>query len=346
METLKQHVGVPDTEIVSVIIPIYNTERYLDRCVRSVTAQTWSALEILLVDDGSTDGSAAMCDRLAEADRRIRVIHEPNGGLSDARNAGIEAATGRRLLFVDSDDFIAPDMVEKLVNAAEEQDAEMSVCNFLHVDEDGHPLPKENRIMPIQDEVLSGEEALARTFDDLGWYFIPACNKLHARELFSSVRFPKGKLHEDEFTAHELLGMCRRIACISDACYFYVQRPGSIVHSRNCRSNLHAAEAYLNRAVYFYDRGMLRFSGRAYLNGAMYLSEAFSDEVISEELAAERKAFLADFRKHLSLRRYCTAKEKLQLSIVAGSPRLYHQLFQNPLRRSLKSSLRRRKSAF
>ena len=332
---------IPDAaaETVSVIVPVYNTAQYLERCVHSITAQSYPRLDILLVDDGSTDGSGMLCDSLAGADQRIRVIHKENGGMSDARNAGIEAAWGEYLLFVDSDDFIAEDMAEKLYDAALRHHAEMSICNFLYVDESGRPLPEENRELPLRDEGISGEEALRKIFTEKGWYYVTACNKLYSRGLFESIRFPKGKIHEDEFTAHRLLGACSRVACIRDVGYYYVQRPGSIVHSRNCRSNLHAAEANLDRAAYLYDRGIFRCAGRAYLIAGIYLSEACADLPASAPQRKEIQALLAQFREGRRFLPYCTRKERLQLLIVSLSPFLYHRLFQNPARRSAKATL-------
>ena len=207
------------------------------------------------------------------------------------------------------------------------------------VDEQGKPLQEYNRDLPVRDEVIAGEEALERIFTEKGWYYVTAWNKLYARELFRDVRFPPGKIHEDEFTAHRLLGACGRVACIADVGYYYVQRSGSIIHSRSCRSNLHAVEANLDRADYLLARGMHRYAGRAYLIAGMYLAEAFADAKAPDAPHAELQETLAQYRNGRRFLPYCTKKEKLQVSLVSRSPTLYNRLFQNRARRALKQKL-------
>ena len=143
-------------DTISVIVPVYNIEGYLGKCIDSIIAQTYKDLEIILVDDGSSDHCGAICDKYAKKDNRIKVIHKPNGGLSDARNHGIEAATGSYLGFVDGDDYIEPQMYEKLHNALVENDAEMSICSFRYVG--GYE--ERNGRLSIADEVLTGREIL------------------------------------------------------------------------------------------------------------------------------------------------------------------------------------------
>ncbi|MBQ5997066.1 MAG: glycosyltransferase, partial [Bacteroidales bacterium] len=263
--------------LISVIIPVYNIESYLDRCVDSVLKQTFQNTEVLLVDDGSTDRSGLLCDEWAGKDPRVRVIHKPNGGLSDARNAGIAAAGGAYLAFVDGDDYLDPDMIRKLYAALKSNDADLSICNFLYVDEAGAPIPEKNNYLPIGDEVLSGSEILRRISqpDRKSWYYVPAWNKLYKRALFQDLRFAYGKIHEDEFLIHHLLGKCEKAACIRDAGYCYVQRAGSIMGKRTGKSNLHAAEAYLDRARFCRDSGLPECAGYAYWKAAMFLADAY-----------------------------------------------------------------------
>ena len=329
-------------EKISVIIPIYNSEKYLDRCIQSAVQQVYPNLEILLVDDGSVDSSGKLCDEWQEKDHRIRVIHKENGGLSDARNAGLDAATGDYIAFLDSDDYLAPDMLQNLFSAAKAADAKISICNFLYVDEDGRPLSWRNRTFPIRDEVISGLEAVDRTMmdEEKGWYYVTAWNKLYRKELFSDIRFPFGKIHEDEFIAHHLLGKCDRIACIRSVGYYYVQRPGSIIHSRNEMTNLHLSEAFLDRALYCACHDLTRSAGYAYLKSAVFLCDAFSGFDPGPEFQAEKKHVYLSVRNNRQLLQFCTPKEKLQIGIIFFNPLLYRLVFRNKLRRRIKTVLK------
>lgn len=327
---------------VSIIVPVYNVERYLDKCLESILQQTYPNLEVLLVDDGSIDGSGRICDDWAAAHSCFRVIHKINGGLSDARNTGLDAATGEYVAFVDSDDYIAPDMLQKLYEAMSVSNAEMGICNFLNVDEHGVPISELNWNLPIRDEVISGFDAITKMHIPvkrgwLGWYYSVACNKLYRKVLFSDVRFPVGKLCEDVFVAHRLLGKCEKVACISDVGYYYVQRAGSIVHSKTPKTNLHDAEGYLDRALYCFEHGLYRPAGHAYGRAAMLLPDADPGRENQQELLSEYHDALRCFRQNIRFRKYCTLKEAIQVSIVFLSPNLYRIVFRNPVWQTIKT---------
>lgn len=234
---------------ISVIVPVYKVEKYLGKCVESIINQTHSNLEIILVDDGSPDRCGEICDTYAAKDTRVKVIHKENGGLSDARNAGIEVATGDYIGFVDSDDYIHPQMYEKLLGAILEHDADMSICPYEYVDEEGEAISKEN---PVRTEVLSNIAALEKLASPCWWYYTTAWNKLYKKILFATIRFPKGKIHEDQFTVHELFYVCEKIVTIEDKLYNYLQRKNSIMGSKISISRLDGIEALCNRSD-FYD---------------------------------------------------------------------------------------------
>lgn len=325
-------------DLISVIVPVYNVERYLDRCISSILCQSYPELEILLVDDGSTDRSGLLCDEWERRDPRIRVIRKTNGGLADARNAGLDAAAGEYVVFVDSDDYIAADMIRNLYDALKKHRAEMSICNFFYVDENGSEISERNQDLPIRDECISGSEAIKRmsTPNRKGWYYITAWNKLYSAKLFREIRFPIRKLHEDEFVAHRLLSECERIACMQTVGYYYVQRPGSIMHSKKQKSRLHAAEAYLDRAVFCAKQNDLhRCAGQACLKAAIALSDAVKGSE-AYEVRDELKHTLQQLRQYRWLRRYCTWKEKLQITIIALSPIIYSVIFRNNKRQQIK----------
>ena len=256
-----------ESEKISVIIPVYKVEKYLAKCVDSVLAQTYGDLEILLVDDGSPDGCGAICDGYASRDSRVRVIHKPNGGLSSARNAGLDAASGAYVGFVDSDDYIDPAMYEKLHAALVSTGADVCVCDVVYVDEQG--ALKGPPIPPMAEEVLSPEQAWRRVeLADDGWRYVTAWNRLYRRAVFDGLRFQEGKIHEDELSVAPIYARCRSIAVIPDVLYWDVGRPGSIMTGSAAMRRLDAVDGYLERARFYRSKGwddLTRVAlGRAY----------------------------------------------------------------------------------
>ena len=165
-----------EKELISVIVPVYNIEDYIAQCIESILKQTYSNLEILLVNDGSTDCCPEICDRYAGLDSRIQVIHKSNGGLSSARNSGLNQACGEYIAFIDGDDFIHPEMLEDLYFALKDCDADMSVCNLQYVDENGNPIREyPNHIIPKQ--VLNAEGVFAKSLERYGYYYVVVWNK-------------------------------------------------------------------------------------------------------------------------------------------------------------------------
>lgn len=236
-----------DEEIVSIIIPVYKVEKYLDRCVESIVNQTYKNLEIILVDDGSPDECPRMCDEWARKDNRIKVIHKENGGQSDARNVGIEAFTGDYILFVDSDDYIDSTMVKKMVDRVRIDNTDMCVCTFSTFKDGEEP----NRSYEKQAEIITTEEALFRlTQKEYNVYFVIPCCKLIKRHVISDLRFVKGKIYEDEFMCHHLIGNCKTISCIYEPLYFYYTRQGSTTHSRIIEERLSIIEAMKDRLLF------------------------------------------------------------------------------------------------
>lgn len=216
-------------DLISVIVPVYNMEKYLKRCVDSILVQTYRQLEIILVDDGSTDTSPVICDDYAVKDKRIRVIHKENGGLSDARNAGLAIATGNYIGFVDSDDWIEPDMYKDMYEAVVKNRAQMAVCRYAEIYPDRIIDGSCNDVV-----VLSRDEVLDIFICEHSQYKIynSVWSKLFQRELIGDTKFPKGRNSEDiVFTTK---AFCRLKCCvyIDKAYYNYVkEREGSIMNS-------------------------------------------------------------------------------------------------------------------
>ena len=230
-------------ERISVIVPVYGVEAYLDRCVRSLVEQSYANLEIILVDDGSPDNCGTMCDSWAEKDRRIKVIHKKNGGLSDARNAGLCIATGEYIAFVDSDDWVAENYIEAMALAIERSGAQLAACDVLTV-------YREDSIKVVSapcasQRVCGPEEALNDLIHGRGFRAV-AWNKLYHRTLLQGVSFPVGKHHEDEFVTYRVLAGAEKLVYVDAPLYFYFQRQGSIMHTTSIK-RLDVLDAYLER---------------------------------------------------------------------------------------------------
>lgn len=241
--------------LISVVIPIYNVEQYLNACVDSVVNQTYSNLEIILIDDGSPDNCPEICDEYAKHDSRIKVIHQKNGGLSAARNAGIDFAHGEFLTFIDSDDFVVRNYVELLYKGIVEFDADISIASF-------YTFTKENELAISYSELSFTEVTREECFKrygaikaDLSMPFISACNKLYKRDLFSSIRFSIGKLYEDAFSTYKLLDDAKKIVFTSTYLYFYRLNPQSILGQSFKEKHLEMVEAFCSGMNYFYQKG-------------------------------------------------------------------------------------------
>lgn len=220
-------------DLISVIIPVYNVKPFLRQCLASVFAQTFRNLEIILVDDGSTDGSGELCDALAAEDPRVRVIHQENGGLSAARNAGIDASTGAWLYFLDSDDALSPVTLAHLWTACIRTRADAAVGDFLRFSSE--ELPQERRTFAM--ESLGTEEALRRMLLNQGFGH-QAWGKLFRRELWEKLRYPVGLLYEDYAVIYDVMLGAEKVAAVTDALYFYRMQEGSIMHAKITERNL------------------------------------------------------------------------------------------------------------
>ena len=228
-----------ENPVISIIVPVYNVEQYLERCVRSLTAQTYQNLEILLIDDGSPDRSGALCDELAAQDSRIRVIHKQNQGLSVARNTGIQEASGDYICFIDSDDFAAPTMLEVLYRLIQKYSADLSVCGICDC-YDSFQVPQSHVIREFSE---TGTEALR---DTLKGRDLPGsmCTKLIRADLCKTLRFRPGKTYEDAFITPDLLLQAHRAAATTQSLYYYWHRPSSITTAPFSPKNMDAIEAY------------------------------------------------------------------------------------------------------
>jgi len=214
-------------ELISVVVPIYNVEKYLKKCIDSILAQTYRHLEIILVDDGSPDNCGAICDNYAQEDGRVLVIHKKNGELSSARNAGLEIAKGELIVFIDSDDWIDANYIEKLYNDISESGADVAVPAFCISFENGD-CAVDSRLKEIT--TYSKKEAL-EVFLFNGYLTPCVASKMWKKSLWQKIRCPEGKLFEDQYTTYKLLMLANKIVFDPGVYYYYFKRSGSIGHS-------------------------------------------------------------------------------------------------------------------
>lgn len=234
-------------KLISVIVPIYNVEKYLTKCIESIINQTYKNLEIILVDDGSPDNCPIICDEYAKKDSRIKVIHKKNGGLSDARNVGLNIAAGEYIMFIDSDDFVEIDMMESMMNNMINSNVDLVVCNIKYIYDNSEKV-KYNQ----EDKILDKYEAMQEYIKD-GIVQAVAWNKLYKRNLINGMRYKVGKINEDEFFTYKIVDRTNKIYYNSKPFYNYVQRNTSIMGSYSIK-RLDAVEASYERLNFIKER--------------------------------------------------------------------------------------------
>ncbi|MBC2580565.1 glycosyltransferase [Clostridium sp. DJ247] len=235
---------------ISIIVPIYNVEKYLEKCLKSILGQTFKDFELILVNDGSPDNCGCICDIYSKLDSRIRVIHKENGGLSSARNAGIDLATGEYIGFVDSDDWIDVNMYESLYSIAKETDADIVQCRFKEsYDEEINNIKNNTNKFKWVDKFDALNNLIA--YGETHVQMVVAWNKLYKKNLFNGIRFPNGKIHEDEFTTYKLLYKSNKIALTEDELYYYRQTPNSIMNAKFNKKRLDYLEALKETLSFF-----------------------------------------------------------------------------------------------
>ncbi|WP_022765636.1 glycosyltransferase family 2 protein [Butyrivibrio sp. XPD2006] len=322
------------SDLISIIVPIYKVEDYLRKCVDSLIRQTYTNIEILLVDDGSPDNCPAICNECAKADDRIKVIHKPNGGLSDARNAGIEVAKGEYFLFVDSDDYININMVNTLYEAVKKNSADVAICRYQSVKDD-----EDINIESIEDYsdsfVLTDDEYFENPVysSDRRTEFIVAWNKLYARKLFDNVRYPKGKVHEDEFTTYKLLYASAKTVYVPHVLYYYVQRGDSIMSAGIAKKRLLVLDAISERLSFYESRNEMRYwlkdfesFRKSYLRYLGAVKD--SPNLKIEDFDKYKKIYRQNVKKYLKSAD-CSVAERFKVQLSGLFPYHYAQFLRN-----------------
>ena len=304
-------------ELITIIVPVYKVEDYLERCVDSILCQVYAELEIILVDDGSPDRCGEICEAYAKRDPRVKVIHKKNGGLSDARNAGIEQANGRYITFLDSDDWVHEEYVSHLYDLLKKTDADISVCGYLTLGSE--QIPDEPAAETVHE--FTGEEALDRlvAFGDLHAQMIVAWGKLYKTALFDGILFPYGRIHEDEFTTYKLLYRARKVAVTTRKLLYYWQREDSIMGSGfKVKNKLDFLDSQIERGAFFNEHGLNDLRDRTY--------KALFTELLATDLALEgrneEKASQEVLAKFETVRRAIRENGQSKIGLLYGSHHL------------------------
>lgn len=301
--------------LVSIIVPVYKVEKYLDRCIKSILNQTYKNIEVILVDDGSPDGCPVMCDLYAKNDIRVSVIHKSNGGLSSARNVGILNAKGDYLLFIDSDDWVTKDMVEYMINLMLDKVADIVSVSYILTSDEKQRVTEENHI-----KTMNRDEAL-EYFLDIGMRSrvsdYPVCIKMFKKNIFEGIEFPIGTLYEDYTTNVLLIKKCHRYVKSSKICYFYFQGSQSIVRSKYKKQDEQLLSQCVKVCEYVENekdsiRKIAREKlGRSYLSLLLKIAIYGFDDNISSD---EKKYIINDLTKKLRKEFFTLLRSRMPIS--------------------------------
>lgn len=313
--------------LISIIVPVYNTEKYIKKCIESILNQTLHDLEIILIDDGSTDNSLSICQQFQKKDDRIVVLHKDNGGQSSARNMGLDYATAPFIGFVDSDDYIDKNMFNDLYTAIKEFNADIATCGVFDVFE------KKTRVRTKREEryVLSYLDACKMVLEEkIDATIFP--NKLFKKELFCNIRFPIGKIMEDDFTITKILLRSKRVAVLTKPYYYYIHRSNSTTTAKFRLLDLNAIEAYEENYELVKDdypelidvMKLRKCWARFYVLDKLYLSH---EEANYRDLEKELITYLKDRKKIIFCGNFFSPIKKMGFLLLLVHPSLYKYFF-------------------
>jgi len=308
---------------ISVIVPVYKVEKYIEKCVDSILAQSFTDFELWLVDDGSPDNCGAICDAYAEMDARVKVIHKKNGGLSDARNAALDVMQGKYVFFVDSDDWIASDALESTHTALKRTGAKVATGNIVSVYEDGR---EKTLYAPTQEEkILRGEEMLTTLLRPNAW------NRLYDAEVFRDLRYPVGRLYEDVFLYHRILERIDSMVLTGKNSYYYLVRTGSIMNMAYNIKFTDIVDAVYERAEWLEHIGQddLADETRLFVYSQVAAAYAHLDKHNCEHMKRLREIKLLYDESYEKLKRSKQIgwKQQVRMFILKYSPTLHTMLW-------------------
>lgn len=312
-----------EKEKISIIVPCYKVEEFLPRCIDSICNQTYKNLEIILVDDGSPDNCGKICDEYSKKDKRIKVIHKKNGGLSDARNFGIKIATGDYIAFVDSDDYINKNMYHCLYNNLKSTKSDISICGFKKTSsfDENTELEEANKI-----DVYNKDEAFKNLYNQRAVTTVVAWNKLYKKKIFDNLEYPVGKINEDEAIIHLILEKTKKVVYTPYQYYYYYQRPDSIMNDYKKR-NLEIFECFLNRSNYFEKKGWKELQDYnnymlCYQSALHYNKVNKSNLEDSDKIKEDLKAMLKKYGKLVKKSNNNTFGQKIIVSLLMINPKI------------------------
>lgn len=315
--------------LVSMIVPIYNVEKYLDACVKSLVEQTYRNIEILLVDDGSRDSSGEISDEWEKVDSRIRVFHKENGGVSAARNLALQHAKGEYVFFVDSDDYIASDYVEKMIAAMEKENADMSMCKYYNVWQN---MQRVEGRLPNKEMVLSVEQYLEGLYVYSGHYSL-MCNKAFKRELFDGVEFAIGKRNEDARIMLQLVLKANKVVHVAKPLYYYRQRQTSFTKSENREVMLSSETEWIRLHIEKLEqKGMVRLHMLALKLYFNKIAESFA--FLSKHASGEYKKEIRKIGKKLLKSSLFSARVKIKIALCMYFTKSYSRYFNRNAKKS------------
>lgn len=322
-----------ETPLISVLVPVFNVERYLEECLESIINQKYKNIEIILVDDGSTDKSGEICDNYAKKDSRIKVIHQKNQGLATVRNVSVAAATGDYIGFVDSDDFISHDMYGDMVAIAEEKKADMVMCNLGYVDQNGKEIPNYRSAQPISDRELTGRQFVTELCDNYSSTYVVTVDKLYRSNLFEGIRYPDGKINEDEAVIHRIAHKCNKIVFTQKAYYFYRQQPTSIMNKTFSAKRFDSIFADIDRLNLLEEN---KYEQDVIMNCKMFLYNDYVTTLKAVDLSEQANRRIAK-KIHKLVKPYIrelikwegtTKKQQRSMRIISFNPFLYVKLYK------------------
>ena len=314
-----------DNPKISIIVPVYKVENYLDKCVESILNQTEKGFELILVDDGSPDNCPKICDKYLLKDSRVKVVHKENGGLSDARNAGIKEAIGEWLSFIDSDDFIAPDMIENLLSNAENENADIAICDAVLFKDGENPSFTDSTEKKVMDSIgAQGKMINERLFSVNTW------NKIYKKSLFDDIVFPKGRLYEDLATTYKLFDKSKKVVYINGKKYAYLQRATSIMGQTGYKMKADKVEIVAEMIDYYKNNGKIDnfFHGiMDYLLNDIYKMASKGNLVSSIEYREKLKELYFSNIDRIKSNKNISKKSKSILKLAVKSPKLLQFLY-------------------
>ena len=311
---------------ISVIVPVYRVELWLRECVDSILGQTFRDFELILVDDGSPDSCGAICDEYAHLDSRVRVIHKANGGLSSARNAGLDIARGAYVLFIDSDDFIEEHTLQRLVQTAEQHHADVVMFNF-----DAYYPPAytgwKSAGSSFSDAVMNSAEFAAFLARSEHWPACIACNKLYRRHIWEDLSFPESYIHEDEAVIHHVVEQCQTIAIIADQLYHYRQNVSTSIMGQGIRiASFDKLTALADRIVCASKNGWQELTQAAISGYIYYLLEflpKFPRTAENEKYFRRMEDSLKHAYPYLLKAKTVSIRHKVYLTAIRLNPKIY-----------------------